>query len=94
MEWTVVTVLIAVVGLALAVGRPMISLGREIQELITTVEHLHTDIETLQRDLKDFIDKNARAHTRIWDKFEDVDKRIDRIEKLIHNLHGKDASSL
>lgn len=94
MEWTVVTVLIAVAGLALSVGKPMVSLGREIQKLITTVEHLHQDIETLQKDLKDFIDKNAKAHTRIWTKFEDVDARIDRIEKMIHNLHGKDAGSL
>ena len=38
MEWTVVTVLVALVGLFVTVGRPVVELNRSITRLTTMLE--------------------------------------------------------
>lgn len=47
MEWTVVTVIIALVGLFMAVGKPIITLNGSITHLQDAIDELREDIKVL-----------------------------------------------
>lgn len=47
MEWTVVTVIIALVGLFMTVGKPIITLNSSITHLQDAIEELREDIRVL-----------------------------------------------
>lgn len=47
MEWTVVTVIIALVGLFMTVGKPIISLNGSITHLQDAINELREDIKVL-----------------------------------------------
>lgn len=47
MEWTVVTVLIAIVGLFITVGKPVITLNNSITHLQDAIDDLREDIKVL-----------------------------------------------
>lgn len=47
MEWTVVTVIIALVGLFMTVGKPIISLNGSITHLQDAIDELREDIKVL-----------------------------------------------
>lgn len=47
MEWTVVTVLIAIVGLFITIGKPVITLNNSITHLQDAIDDLREDIKVL-----------------------------------------------
>lgn len=47
MEWTVVTVIIALVGLFMTVGKPVITLNSSITHLQDAIDDLREDIKVL-----------------------------------------------
>lgn len=47
MEWTVVTVIIALVGLFMTVGKPVITLNSSITHLQDAIDELRGDIKVL-----------------------------------------------
>lgn len=47
MEWTVVTVIIALVGLFMTVGKPIITLNSSITRLQDAIDELREDIRVL-----------------------------------------------
>lgn len=47
MEWTVVTVIIALVGLFMTVGKPIIALNGSITHLQDAIDELREDIKVL-----------------------------------------------
>lgn len=47
MEWTVVTVIIALVGLSMTVGKPIITLNGSITHLQDAIDELREDIKVL-----------------------------------------------
>lgn len=47
MEWTVVTVIIALVGLFMTVGKPIITLNSSITHLQDAIDELREDIKVL-----------------------------------------------
>lgn len=47
MEWTVVTVIIALVGLFMTVGKPVINLNSSITRLQDAIDELRGDIKVL-----------------------------------------------
>lgn len=47
MEWTVVTVIIALVGLFMTVGKPVITLNSSITHLQDAIDELREDIRVL-----------------------------------------------
>ena len=79
MEWTVVTVLIALVGFGVTVVKPIISLTKSITELTVAVKTLQTDVQGLSA-------KNSQSHTRLWEKNEVQDRRLDEHEQRIHAM--------
>lgn len=82
MEWTTVTVIIALVGLGVAVVKPIISLTQSITKLTVAVDRLQSDMESLTT-------KNSQAHGRLWDHNGEQDGRLNDHEKRIGSLEHR-----
>lgn len=82
MEWTIVTVIIAIVGLLATVVKPVISLTQSITRLTTVVEQI-------DERLADQKEHSREAHQKLWAKNEEQDKRMDSHERRLHELDGK-----
>ena len=81
-EWSVVLVIIALVGFGATLAKPIISLTRSITTLTVVVEGL-------KEDMTDYRDKNGESHDRIWHHEEKQDLRLDDHEKRIIRIEGK-----
>lgn len=81
-EWTVVTVIVALVGLFMAVGAPIIKQTQTMTKLDATME-------TLSEKLTQLEEKNSDAHKRIWDHNNDQDKQINNHEIRIVKLEDR-----
>lgn len=81
MEWTVVTVIIALVGLFAAVGAPIIRQTRTMTKLDSTMENLSDKLVQLES-------KNADSHRRIWEHNEKQDETLQDHEIRIVKLEG------
>ncbi len=82
MEWTAVTVIIALAGLLGLIIKPIVKLN-------TVITQLSTVVETLGESLEALTSKNSATHALLWDKLgEHVgtlcehDKRISIIERF------------
>ena len=60
-EWTVVTVIIALVGLLAAVLKPLLSLNGTIARLTEVVKEL-------EKDISGFDKRNNDSHGKIWER--------------------------
>lgn len=76
MEWTVVTVIIALVGLFAVVIPPITKLTRSMTELTVGIEELTNDLEKFESGNKD-------AHRRIWEHETKQDETLGDHEKRI-----------
>ena len=65
MEWTVVTVIIALVGLFMTVGKPIISLNGSITHLQDAIDELREDIRVLTGRTDNQEEKLQDHETRI-----------------------------
>ena len=81
MEWTVVVVLIALVGLVISVLTPAIKLNTSVTKLSTLVESLDAKHSAMESN-------NTDAHRRIWTELDgqkatlhEHDTRITVLEK-------------
>lgn len=86
MEWTVVTVIIALVGLFAAVGAPVIRQTRAMTKLDSTMENLSDKLIQLES-------KNADSHRRIWEHNEKQDDMLQNHEIRIVKLEGNKDST-
>lgn len=84
MEWTTVTVIIALVGLGAAIVKPIVSLTQSITKLTVVVEHLQDDMSGLTA-------KNSQSHARLWDHNDEQDVRLDDHERRIDTLEHREA---
>lgn len=82
MEWTVVTVLIALVGFGAAIIKPIVSLTRAITTLTVTVDNLQGDVE-------DIVTRNTESHARLWSKNTEQDEKLQDHEIRIHTLEER-----
>lgn len=64
MEWTVVVVLIALVGLVISVLTPAIKLNTSVTRLSTLVDSLNNKLSTMESN-------NSEAHRRIWGELDE-----------------------
>jgi hypothetical protein len=65
MEWTVVTVIVALVGLVSVFAKAAWSMSKSSQRLSDSVDRLESSIDDLKTDNKEFRDKLANHETRI-----------------------------
>lgn len=89
MEWTVVVVLIALVGLIVSVMTPAIKLNTSVTKLATLVDSLNNKLSAMESN-------NADAHRRIWNELDEQketlhehDTRLTVLEK--HREGTKEA---
>lgn len=82
MEWTVVTVLIALVGLLAALVKPIVSLTKSITKLTVVVERVQGDVETMTTH-------NTEAHRRIWEHNDEQDGKLNDHETRITMIEHK-----
>jgi hypothetical protein len=75
-EWTVVFVIVTLVGLVGAVLKPILSLNTNITQLTTVVNALQKNIDCLTS-------KNTENHARIWEHNELQDKMLSDHETRI-----------
>lgn len=81
-EWTIVTVIIALVGLFFTVGAPIIKLN-------TNLTKLNAALEATQKDQDKYERGNHEAHRRLWDHNEAQDKELEEHRLRLHDLDGK-----
>lgn len=81
-EWTVVTVIAAIVGLFFTIGKPIITLNTNITVLNESIKNIKLQSERNETD-------NTEAHRRIWKKNEEQDRQLAEHEMRLHDLDGK-----
>lgn len=75
-EWTIVTVIIALVGLLAAVIKPILKLN-------ATITRLTESVDTLEKQLSQIIGKNSESHARIWKHVDEQEKRLRACEYML-----------
>lgn len=88
-EWSVVTVIIALVGLFFTVGKPIINLNSNIVKLNLSVDALREKTNEQASDLKDFEAHAHESHKRLWDHNKKQDDKLQNHEQRIHDLEKK-----
>lgn len=89
MEWTIVTVIVVLIGLVAAIVKPLIKLN-------TTLTKLTYTVDTLEKSTSGFLKNNSDAHKRLWDHsdeqdtiLEDHEKRIFKMEVVTNQTEGR-----
>lgn len=90
MEWTVVGVLVTLIGLAVSVGRPIIKLNSTITRMNALLESIDRRLTALERGSQDQQAKASEAHRRIWKHIEENDDKIADHETRLKLLEGRD----
>lgn len=82
-EWTIVGVIVVLVGLFFTVGKPVIKLNGSITSLNVKLEHMQSDNAKYET-------RNAESHARIFTHLEDNDAKLSNHELRIGILeHDK-----
>ena len=89
MEWTVVTVIAALVALIAALAKPMLTLCREIVGLRGDLQGLSKATNELTAKMTKFETDNHNAHKRLWDHNVEQDETLRLHEMRLHDLDGK-----
>lgn len=80
MEWTVVTVLVVIVGLVAAIAKPMVTFTRTFTSVTAT---LTASMEELKRAFDRFAAENKESHGRIYDRLDEHDAQLGDHERRI-----------
>lgn len=90
MEWTVVTVIIALAGLVGTVAVPLSKNTKAMTQLSERINHLVFRMEREEHDLGDFKIKTAEKHRLIFEKLSEHQKNIIDHEGRIYALERKE----
>ena len=88
-EWVVVTVLIALVGLFMTVGKPILSLNKNITELNINIKHNSDEIGELKNDFKSQRESAHESHKKLWEHNSRQDEKIQDHETRLGILEHK-----
>ena len=88
-EWTVITVLIALVGLFFTVGAPIISLNKNIATLNAEMKRSNARLDKHDQAFKDQSANARESHQKLWDKNQEQDKILNDHETRIQVLEHK-----
>ena len=83
MEWTVVVVLIALVGLIISVMTPAIKLNTSVTKLSTLVDSPNAKLSTMESN-------NADAHRRLWNELDGQKETLHQHETRITVLEHRE----
>lgn len=85
-EWTVVGVIIALVGLFFTVGKPIINLNSNITMLNANIKHNSDELNEQKEVLKEQRKSAHESHTALWRKNNEQDATIQDHEVRISVL--------
>lgn len=88
-EWTVVSVIIALVGLFFTVGKPVINLNKSIVLLNANVAQNTNELKEQKKELKDQKESAIKSHDELWEKNEKQDEILHDHETRIQILELK-----
>ena len=86
MEWTVVTVMIAIAGLMGTVALPLTKNTKAMTQLSERINHLVYRMDKDEDELSDFKSKSADKHRLIFDKLGEHQKSLINHESRIYAL--------
>lgn len=81
-EWTVVSVLVVLVGLMISIAKPIISLNSTITKLTEAVRMLERNIDSLSA-------KNSEAHAGLWNKSGEHDSTLRELEFRLQKIESE-----
>lgn len=79
-EWTVVTVIVVLIGLGVSVMAPVLKLNSTITRLSTLIDGALQDMRELKETDAAIRKHASEAHERIHGRIDDHEKRIVRLE--------------
>lgn len=82
MEWTVVTVIVVLVGLIASVLKPLLSLN-------ATITRLTESVNSLEKNIAGLTEKNGESHDRLWEKSCAMDDRLNNHETRIRIIESR-----
>ena len=85
-EWTVVTVIVALVGLIVTVATPMIKLNSTITALSTQVKQLLENLEEFKTRYKEQLKDLNDTDQRLFGRINDHETRISKVETHLELL--------
>lgn len=85
-EWTVVEVLVVIVGLIITVTAPMIANAKATTKLSGQIDLLLLRIQTNEKDFVNFKNKSADKHGVIFDELKTHQKQLINHEDRIYAL--------
>lgn len=88
-EWTVVSVIIALVGLFFTVGKPVINLNNSIVLLNANVAQNTKELKEQKEELKEQKNNAIKSHDELWEKNEKQDEMLQDHETRIQILEHK-----
>lgn len=88
MEWQVVTVFIALVGLMGTVGAPVIKLNSTIVKLNSTIQAMEKRLGTVEKQAQENEAHSRKSHEKIHGRIDVVEDRIHDHETRITMLEG------
>lgn len=88
-EWTVVTVLIALIGLFFTVGKPIISLNKNITTLNLSVERNNERLDKQETAIANQKKSAHESHQKLWDHNDKQDEQLNDHETRISVLEQK-----
>lgn len=75
-EWTVVSVIIALVGLFITVGKPIINLNNTMTTLNVTMQQHDEEIKKHDKKLEKQAEDAHTSHQKLWDKNDEQDAKL------------------
>ena len=81
-EWTVVTVIVALVGLFFTIGKPIINLNTNITILNEGIKNLNKRQDRFEQD-------SCKEHEELWEHEGEQDKLLAEHTLRLHDLDGK-----
>ena len=85
-EWTVVSVIVVIVGLVGTVAVPLSKNTKAMTQLSERINHLVYRMEQDENDLTEFKNKAADRHAKIFGKLDEHEKTIINHEGRIYAL--------
>lgn len=92
-EWTVVTSLSVIVGLAAAVAGPLIKLNGTISRLSTILEHVLAQLDKLEEEDEKLRNRGVEIERQLGSRIDCHDRRINRCENRLALLEQRKGAS-
>lgn len=93
MEWTTVTVIIALVGLIVTVTTPLIKLNNNITRLTVILDGIKAELEEQKKALSAQKAESRESHRRLWAHNDEQDNTLSDHETRIRVLEQQNSNN-